>query len=49
MSYSKKDLVNFRFHKAKETFQDALLLVDTGSRFRYYKKSLDLQKPKLFP
>ena len=30
MSYSKKDLVNFRFHKAKETFQDTLLLVDTG-------------------
>jgi uncharacterized protein (UPF0332 family) len=30
MSYSKKDLVNFRIHKAKATFQDALLLVDTG-------------------
>lgn len=28
MSYSKKDLVNFRIHKAKETFQDALLLLD---------------------
>ena len=30
MSYSKKDLVNFRIHKAKATFQDALLLVDAG-------------------
>jgi len=28
MSYSKKDLVNFRINKAKETFQDAKLLLD---------------------
>ena len=28
MSYSKKDLVNFRINKAKETFQDAQLLLD---------------------